>query len=322
MAKRALITGITGQDGSYLAELLLSKGYEVIGLIRRSSTVNDRADQPHPGPAHARLGRPHGRGVAHQRPARSPAVRGLQPRRAELRADVVDPARADRREHRPRRHAHARRDPHRRSRDPLLPGELVGDVRTRAHGAPGRERRRSIRAAPTASPRSTATGSPSTTARATACTPRRGSCSTTSRHDADSSSSRERSRTAWRASRPGSTPSCDLGNLDAQRDWGYAADYVRAMWAMLQRDDPDDFVVATGQDAFGARTLRGGLRRRRTRTTRTTWSSIRSSSDRPRWTCLVGDATKAHEQLGWKCEVDFFGLIEMMVAADIDALAR
>ena len=84
-----------------------------------------------------------------------------------------------------------------------------------------------------------------------------------------------------------------LGNLDAQRDWGFAADYVRAMWAMLQQDTPDDYVVV---DPKFIRLADVDL--------------------------LVGDATKAHEVLGWKTETDFHGLVEMMVAADIDALAR
>ncbi len=188
MAKRALITGITGQDGSYLAELLLAKGYEVIGLVRRSSTAHHRANQPHPRPAHARLGRPRRRGLADQRLARLPPDRGLQPGRPELRADLVDPAGTDRRDHRAGRHAHARRHPHRRPGDPLLPSELLRDVRPGAHGAPERGRRRSTLAVPTASPRSTATGSPSTTARVTGCTPRRASCSITSRRGAGSSS--------------------------------------------------------------------------------------------------------------------------------------
>ena len=132
--RRALITGITGQDGSYLAELLLEKGYEVFGMTRRASTENleriahlvDRVD--------ADPGRPARPAVARRGPARGAAARGLQPRRAELRPDLVEPAGADRRVHRARRDAHARGDPRRRPRDPLLPGVLVGDVRQGARG--------------------------------------------------------------------------------------------------------------------------------------------------------------------------------------------
>ena len=237
MAKRALITGITGQDGSYLAELLLAKGYEVIGLVRRSSTLTierishiqdqitlvsgDLVDEV----SLINVLRDY-------RPDR-----GLQPGRPEFRADVVDPARADRGDHRARRHADARRHPHRRPGDPLLPGELVRDVRSGAHGAPERGHARSILAAPTASRRSTATGSRSTTARATDCTPRRASCSITSRRDAGLEFVTRKVTHGVARIKAGLDTSLHLGNLDAHRDWGYAADYVRAMWAMLQRDD-------------------------------------------------------------------------------------
>jgi GDPmannose 4,6-dehydratase len=121
--------------------------------------------------------------------------------------------------------------------------------------------------------------------------------------------------------RAGLDSSLSLGNLDAHRDWGYAADYVRAMWAMLQRDVPDDFVVATGQThsvrelcevAFNA----AGLNYE-------DHVVVDPKFFRPAEVDhLVGDATKARDELGWECEVDFYGLIEMMVAADIDALAR
>jgi GDPmannose 4,6-dehydratase len=111
-----------------------------------------------------------------------------------------------------------------------------------------------------------------------------------------------------------------LGNLDAQRDWGFAGDYVKAMWAMLQRDAPDDFVIATGEThsvrelcevAFSA----AGLN----------WENhvkIDPAFLRPAEVdLLVGDPSKAQATLGWKCDVDFYALIEMMVAADLDALA-
>jgi len=112
-----------------------------------------------------------------------------------------------------------------------------------------------------------------------------------------------------------------LGNLDAQRDWGYAADYVRAMWLMLQQDTPDDFVIATGvthsvrelcEVAFSAVGLR--------------WEDyvvVDESLLRPAEVdTLVGDASKAQRELGWRSDVDFARLIEMMVAADLATLAR
>ena len=133
---RALITGITGQDGSYLAELLLDKGYEVIGMVRRSSTVNFERIAPPPGPASTfvpgdlldevsliEILREHRPDEVYNLAAQS------------LRADVVRPAGAHRRDHRPRRDPPARRHPHRRPRHPLLPGQLERDVRQGRRGA-------------------------------------------------------------------------------------------------------------------------------------------------------------------------------------------
>ena len=112
-----------------------------------------------------------------------------------------------------------------------------------------------------------------------------------------------------------------LGNLDAQRDWGFAADYVRAMYLMLQQDRPDDYVVATGEThpvrelcelAFAA----AGLH----------WENfvvIDPQFMRPAEVdLLVGDPSKAERVLGWRREVDFPTLVEMMVAADLKALQR
>jgi GDPmannose 4,6-dehydratase len=111
-----------------------------------------------------------------------------------------------------------------------------------------------------------------------------------------------------------------LGNLDAQRDWGFAADYVRAMWLMLQQDTPDDYVVATGEThpvrelcelAFAA----AGL----------DWEQHVVVDERflrpAEVDLLVGDPTKAEQGLGWHREVDFPGLVAMMVEADL-ALVR
>ena len=112
-----------------------------------------------------------------------------------------------------------------------------------------------------------------------------------------------------------------LGNLDAQRDWGYAADYVRAMWLMLQQDAPGDYVVSTGEThpvrelcrlAFEA----AGL----------DWEQhvvIDERFLRPAEVdLLVGDPTKAHQVLGWQREVDFAGLVTMMVEADMDLIRK
>jgi len=108
-----------------------------------------------------------------------------------------------------------------------------------------------------------------------------------------------------------------LGNLDARRDWGFAGDYVDAMWRMLQPETPDDYVIGTGatwsveqlcEAAFAAVDL--------------DWRDyVRQDPKffRPAEVdLLVGDATKAHRQLGWEPKVDFHGLVRMMVSADLD----
>jgi GDPmannose 4,6-dehydratase len=111
-----------------------------------------------------------------------------------------------------------------------------------------------------------------------------------------------------------------LGNLDAKRDWGYAGDYVRAMWAMLQQDEPQDYVVATGE-THSVRELcevafdRAGLEM-------ADHVVIDEQFLRPAEVdLLVGDATKAREKIGWETEMSFEGLVQMMVDADIDLLA-
>jgi GDPmannose 4,6-dehydratase len=110
-----------------------------------------------------------------------------------------------------------------------------------------------------------------------------------------------------------------LGNLKAQRDWGYAGDYVQAMWLMLQQDEPDDYVIATGRThsvrelcevAFGYLGL--------------DWRNHVVNDPkyfRPAEVdLLVGDASKAHAKLGWEPSVDFEGLVRLMVDADMKAL--
>ncbi|MBZ0273973.1 GDP-mannose 4,6-dehydratase [bacterium] len=119
----------------------------------------------------------------------------------------------------------------------------------------------------------------------------------------------------------GLTDHLALGNLDAERDWGFAGDYVRAMWLMLQADAPDDFVIATGK-AHSVRELveiafaRAGL----------DWNDFVRVDPRflrpAEVDHLVGDPGKAREKLGWTPKVDFRGLVEMMVDADLELLKK
>ena len=320
MAKRALITGITGQDGSYLAELLLSKGYEVIGLIRRSSTLTIER-------------------ISH-----------IQDQITLVSGDLVDEVSLVNvlRDYRPAEvyNLAAQSFVQTSWTQPVLTGEVTAlgvtrmldairivDPEIRFYQASSSEMFGRVRTVPQDEntpfyPRSpygvakvyghwiTVNYRESYDLHASSGilfnheSPRRGLEFVT----------RKITNGAARI-RAGLDSSLSLGNLDAHRDWGYAADYVRAMWAMLQRDVPDDFVVATGQThsvrelcevAFNA----AGLNYE-------DHVVVDPKFFRPAEVDhLVGDATKAREQLGWECEVDFHGLIEMMVAADIDALAR
>jgi GDPmannose 4,6-dehydratase len=111
-----------------------------------------------------------------------------------------------------------------------------------------------------------------------------------------------------------------LGSLDARRDWGYAGDYVRAMWLMLQQDEPDDYVIASGvthsvQDFAHAAFARVGL----------DWSEHVTIDDRlirgkAELHDLVGDPSKARQRLGWIASLDFDGLVHLLVDADLERL--
>ena len=110
-----------------------------------------------------------------------------------------------------------------------------------------------------------------------------------------------------------------LGNLDAQRDWGYAEDYVRAMWLMLQRDEPDDFVIATGKTHSVRELCEVAFQSPSTQLRGLRQSSIPTSFVRPRSTYWWVTRPRPNHS-GLAAETDFRGLVEMMVAADIKAL--
>jgi len=126
----------------------------------------------------------------------------------------------------------------------------------------------------------------------------------------------------WHAAaiRNGLAKELRLGNLDAERDWGYAEDYVRAMWLMLQHDTPSDYVIATGKThsvrecceiAFDEAGL-GDY---------TPYVQIDPAFVRPAEVDqLIGDASKAERELGWRPETTFEELIRLMTRADLEAL--
>ncbi len=320
MAKRALITGVTGQDGSYLAELLLAEGYEVIGLVRRSSTLTIER-------------------ISH-----------IQDRLTLVSGDLVDEVSLINvlRDCRPSEvyNLAAQSFVQTSWTQPVLTGEVTAlgvtrildairivDPEIRFYQASSSEMFGRVRTVPQDEhtpfyPRSpygvakvyghwiTVNYRESYNLHASSGilfnheSPRRGLEFVT----------RKVTHGAARI-KAGLATELRLGNLDAQRDWGYAADYVRAMWAMLQRDTPDDFVIATGE-THSVREL-CEVAFRAVGLDYEDHVVVDPAFIRPAEVdLLVGDATKAHSVLGWKCEVDFYGLVEMMVAADLDALAR
>ncbi len=111
-----------------------------------------------------------------------------------------------------------------------------------------------------------------------------------------------------------------LGNLDARRDWGYAGDYVRAMWLMLQQDTPDDYVISTGE----THSIRELLDVAFARVGIDDWTPYVTQDPRflrpAEVDLLIGDSSKAHEKLGWRPEVNFTQLVEMMVDNDVALL--
>ncbi len=320
LAPKALITGITGQDGSYLAELLLAEGYDVVGLMRRSSTVNIER-------------------ISH-----------IQDELTLVSGDLMDEVSLINvlREHRPREvyNLAAQSFVQASWTQPVLTGETTAlgvtrlldairivDPAIRFYQASSSEMFGRVRSVPQDEQTPFYPRSPYGVAKVYGHwitvnyresyglhassgilfnheSPRRGLEFVT-----------RKVTHAAAAIKAGHQREVRLGNLDAQRDWGYAGDYVRAMWAMLQRDTPDDFVVASGEThsvrelcevAFAAVGL--------------AWEDyvvVDPAFLRPAEVdLLVGDASKAARELDWKCDVDFYGLIEMMVAADVHALDR
>lgn len=313
--RRALITGITGQDGSYLAELLLAEGYEVFGLTRRLSASNywriehilDRITLI-PGDLLDQLS----------------LIRALERARPDevynLAAMSFVPASWD---------------------QPMLTGEFnsqgvtrvleavrVVDPKIRIYQASSSEMYGKVREIPQTEMTPFYPRSPYGVSKVFAHyitvnyresydlfavsgilfnheSPRRG-LEFVTRKVTDGVA----------RIKAGLTKELRLGNLDAQRDWGFAGDYVRAMWLMLQQDTADDYVIATGEShsvkelveiAFG----HAGLK----------WDQhvvIDPAFLRPAEVDhLIGDASKAKAQLGWTPSVDFSGLVTMMVDEDL-----
>lgn len=327
MAKKALITGITGQDGSYLAEFLLSKGYEVHGIIRRASTFNtSRLDHIYHDP--------HQQGVAlflHY-------------------GDLADSSNLNRllEKTEPDEVYHLGAQSHVRvSFDtPEYTGDVTAlgtlrlldalrdtGVTAKFYQASSSEMYGKVMEVPQRETTPFYPRSPYAAAKVYAywmtvnyresynmfaCngilfnheSPRRGETFVT----------RKITRAVARI-KAGLQKKLYMGNIDAKRDWGYAKEYVEAMWMMLQQDTPDDYVIATGethsvqeflQESFGYVGLQ--------------WQDYVVTDEkyfRPAEVdLLIGDASKARERFGWQPKVTFKELVKIMVDADIELLQQ
>jgi len=316
MSKRAIITGITGQDGSYLAELLLEKGYEVVGVTRRLST-------PNTGRIEHLLGR------IELRPADlldqlslMKVVDEVRPHEFyNLAAMSFVPASWD---------------------QPLLTGEFNAqgvtrvleairriDTSIRLYQASSSEMFGKVRETPQTEDTPFYPRSPYGVSKVFAHyitvnyresydlfaasgilfnheSPRRG-LEFVTRKVTDGVA----------RIKLGLAQHLSLGNLDAHRDWGFAGDYVRAMWSMLQQETPGDFVIATGvshsvQDLVQTAFSHVGLE----------WQEYVRTDPRflrpAEVDHLIGDSSRARAELGWQPNVDFKTLITMMVDADLE----
>ncbi|MEA5619001.1 GDP-mannose 4,6-dehydratase [Cronbergia sp. UHCC 0137] len=327
--KIALLTGITGQDGSYLSEFLLEQGYEVHGIIRRTSTFNtDRIDHIYEDPHHegARLFLHYG-----------DLTDGTTLRRIleEVHPTEIYNLGAQ-------SHVRVSFDSPEYTVDAVGMGtlrllEAIRDyqgrtgIEVRFYQAGSSEMFGLVQAVPQSETTPFYPRSPYACAKVYAhwqtinyresyklfaCngilfnheSPRRGETFVT----------RKITRAVARIF-AGKQKKMYMGNLDAKRDWGYAKDYVKAMWLMLQQDQPDDYVIATGEThsvreflelAFGYVNLK--------------WEDYVEFDQRylrpAEVDLLIGDPTKAQQKLGWKTSVTFKELVALMVEADLQAL--
>lgn len=328
-SKRALITGITGQDGSYLSELLLENGYEVHGIIRRTSTFNtDRIDHVYVDPhsADARLFLHYGdltdgttlRRILEQVKPTEIYNLGAQSHvrvsfdSPEYTADAVGMGTL--------RLLEAIRDYQQRT-----------GIEVRFYQAGSSEMFGKVQEIPQVETTPFYPRSPYACAKVYAhwqtinyresydmfaCngilfnheSPRRGETFVT----------RKITRAVARIV-SGQQKKLYLGNLDSKRDWGYAKDYVKAMWLMLQQDAPDDYVVATNETHSIREFLDIAFRH-----VNLDWQNYVEFDERylrpAEVDLLIGDASKAMKKLGWKPSVTFEELVVLMVNADLEAL--
>jgi len=305
MSKKALITGITGQDGSYLAELLLSKGYEVHGLIRRASTFNtSRIDHLYQDPHNpdARLFLHYGDlsdaarlvtllgeidpDEVYNLGAQSHVRVSFDVRRAGVKCRFYQASTSE---------LFGATPPPQDENTPFYPRSPYGAAKIYSYWITKNYREAYDMFAVNGILFNHES-------------PRRGETFVT----------RKITR-AVAAIAAGKQEHLYMGNLDAVRDWGYAAEYVEGMWRMLQADEPEDFVLATGvpctvRDFLVTSFEHAGL----------DWERHVRFDDRylrpTEVDALIGDPSKAEEKLGWKATVHAPELARIMVDADRAAL--
>ncbi len=318
--KKALITGITGQDGSYLAELLLGKGYEVYGLIRRSSSFNtERLESIYQDPHTANYRMRLVYGDLDDGSSIGRVVRQVQP-------DEIYNLGAQ-------SHVRVSFDVPEYTASTVAMGtlRLLEVLRELGNGCRFYQASSSEMFGSAAPPQTEKTAfeprSPYACAKVFAhqlCQNYRDAyglficCGILFNHESPRCGipfvTRKITRAAARI-KHGLDSKLFLGNLEAKRDWGFAGDYVEAMWLMLQQPAPDDYVIATGESHAVRECLEVAFG-----TLGIDWKQYVEID--PRYfrptevDHLLGDASKAHKQLGWTSRVKFKELIEMMVKAD------
>jgi len=327
--KIALITGVTGQDGSYLSELLLEKGYEVHGIIRRTSTFNtDRIDHIYQDP--------------HQQDARFFLHYGDLTDGTTLRRILEEVKPVEVYNLGAQSHVRVSFDAPEFTVDSVAMGtlrllEAIKDYRQRTgidvryYQAGSSEMFGKVQEIPQKETTPFYPRSPYACGKVYAhwqtinhresynifaCngilfnheSPRRGETFVT-----------RKITMAIARIVAGQQKKLYLGNLDSKRDWGYAKDYVKAMWLMLQQDEPDDYVVATGETHSVKEFLELAFSHVNLK-----WEDYVEFDERylrpAEVDLLIGDPTKAKEKLGWQPSLTFPQLVNLMVDADLEAL--
>jgi GDPmannose 4,6-dehydratase len=324
--RRALITVITGQDGSYLAELLLAKGYEIHGLKRRSSSFNtDRVD-------HLYMDFHNEKSNFFLHYADLNDASSLASRLLDIRPDEIYNLGAQ-------SHVKVSFDVPEYTSDVVGLGAVRLLEAIRQSGLKCRYYQASSSEMFGSTPPPQAENSHFHPRSPYACAKvfahqitvnyresygLHASCGILFNHESPRRGETFVTRKITRAVAHiamGVQDALFLGNLDARRDWGFAGDYVEAMWAMLQQDKPDDYVIATGeshtvQEFVEIAFAHAGLDWR-------DYVKIDPRYFRPaEVNHLQGDASKARRVLGWRPRIDFKELVAMMVDADMEALQR